>query len=295
MEYAIQTENLTKQYRTKLAVDSVSMHVRKGDIYGLIGKNGAGKTTLMKLMLGLCVPTRGSIRLFGGENLNEARHKIGSLIEAPGLYDDCTAEENMRRFCILYGVDKREIVPTLEVVGLADTGAKKVKQFSLGMRQRLGMAIALLGRPEVLIMDEPVNGLDPMGIKDFRDIVLRLHGEGVTFVISSHLLDELAKVVTCYGILVDGVLTEEISMHDLKERCRKFVRIAGPDNEAIFRALRARDADMDMELCPDGVHMAAYFDKTAQINRYLTRNGVDVSEIYISGDGFENYFVERLR
>lgn len=210
MEYVIETQNLVKQFKTKLAVNDVSIHVKRGDIYGLIGKNGAGKTSLMKLILGLTNPTQGKIFLFGNENLNGGRKKIGSLIEAPGLYKNCTAYENMLRFATLYGANQKEIKPLLQRVGLENTGAKKAGEFSLGMRQRLGIAIALLGKPEILILDEPINGLDPAGIKEIRDIIIGLNQEGVTFIISSHLLDELAKVVTNYGIIADGSLIEEI-------------------------------------------------------------------------------------
>ena len=221
MEYIVETQNIVKQYKTKLAVDNVSIHVKRGDIYGLIGKNGAGKTSLMKLILGLTRPTNGNILLFGNSNLNVGRKKIGSLIEAPGLYKNCTAYENMLRFSILYGADKKEITPLLQKVGLENTGNKKAGEFSLGMRQRLGIAIALLAHPEVLVLDEPINGLDPAGIKEIRDMIISLNNEGVTFIISSHLLDELAKVVTTYGIIADGKLAEEISAEELKRRCRR--------------------------------------------------------------------------
>ncbi|MDE7379591.1 MAG: ATP-binding cassette domain-containing protein, partial [Clostridia bacterium] len=201
-EYIIETKNISKQYKSQFAVNNVSIHVKRGDIYGLIGKNGAGKTTLMKLLLGLANPTNGEVVLFGDTKLEEARKKIGSLIEDPGLYKNCTAYENMLRFSILYGADKGEIAGLLNLVGLGDTGNKKAGAFSLGMKQRLGIAIALLAHPEVLILDEPINGLDPAGIKEIRDLILQLNKErGVTFILSSHLLDELAKVVTCYGII----------------------------------------------------------------------------------------------
>lgn len=230
MEYIIETQNLVKQYKTKLAVNDVSIHVKRGDIYGLIGKNGAGKTSLMKLILGLTVPSQGKILLFGNDNLNAGRKKIGSLIEAPGLYKSCTAYENMLRFATLYGANTKDIKPILDRVGLGDTGAKKAGEFSLGMRQRLGIAIALLGNPEILILDEPINGLDPAGIKEIRDIIIGLNREGVTFIISSHLLDELAKVVTNYGIIADGSLVEEVTAEELNNRCCKYVKIATNDN-----------------------------------------------------------------
>lgn len=294
MEYVIETQNLVKQFKTKLAVNDVSIHVRRGDIYGLIGKNGAGKTSLMKLILGLTNPTQGKIFLFGNENLNAGRKKIGSLIEAPGLYKNCTAYENMLRFATLYGTKPKEIKPLLERVGLGNTGAKKAGEFSLGMRQRLGIAVALLGNPEILILDEPINGLDPAGIKEIRDIIIALNNEGVTFIISSHLLDELAKVVTHYGIIADGSLIEEASAKKLNDRCRKYVKITTNDNNFALALLRERLPDISAELRSDGLFLSNYLDQTPNMNKYLIGNGVAVSEIALFESGFEEYFIERL-
>lgn len=294
MEYVIETQNLVKQFKTKLAVNDVSIHVRRGDIYGLIGKNGAGKTSLMKLILGLTNPTQGKIFLFGNENLNAGRKKIGSLIEAPGLYKNCTAYENMLRFATLYGTKSKEIKPLLERVGLGNTGAKKAGEFSLGMRQRLGIAVALLGNPEILILDEPINGLDPAGIKEIRDIIIALNNEGVTFIISSHLLDELAKVVTHYGIIADGSLIEEVSAKKLNDRCRKYVKITTNDNNFALALLRERLPDISAELRSDGLFLSNYLDQTPNMNKYLIGNGVAVSEIALFESGFEEYFIERL-
>ena len=194
-EDVIVTNNLTKVYGKKTVLDHVSLHVARGDIYGFIGKNGAGKTTLMKLLLGLAHPTNGTIKLFGTDKLNEARHRIGVLIEAPAFYANCTAHENMVRFGMLTGASQDEITEILQFVGLGDVGKKKAGKFSLGMKQRLGIAIAMLGQPELLVLDEPINGLDPEGIKEIRDLLLRLNREkGVTIFVSSHLLDELAKI-----------------------------------------------------------------------------------------------------
>ena len=294
MEYVIETQNLVKQFKTKLAVNDVSIHVRRGDIYGLIVKNGAGKTSLMKLILGLTNPTQGKVFLFGNENLNAGRKKIGSLIEAPGLYKNCTAYENMLRFATLYGAKPKEIKPLLERVGLGNTGTKKAGEFSLGMRQRLGIAIALLGNPEILILDEPINGLDPAGIKEIRDIIIALNNEGVTFIISSHLLDELAKVVTHYGIIADGSLIEEVSAKKLNDRCRKYVKITTNDNNFALALLRERLPDISAELRSDGLFLSNYLDQTPNMNKYLIGNGVAVSEIALFESGLEEYFIERL-
>lgn len=294
MEYVIETQNVVKQYKTKIAVKNVSIHVKRGDIYGLIGKNGAGKTSLMKLILGLTNPTQGRILLFGSDKLNAGRKKIGSLIEAPGLYKSCTAYENMLRFATLYGTDRNVIRKILQNVGLGNTGNKKVGEFSLGMRQRLGIAIALLGNPEILILDEPINGLDPAGIKEIRDIIIDLNNKGVTFIISSHLLDELAKVVTNYGIISDGSLIEEISANELNERCCKYVKIVSNDNHLALRLLREKYSNLSAEIRDEGLYISNYLEQTANMNKYLIEKGVSVSEIALSESGFEEYFIERL-
>ncbi len=294
MEYVIETHDLVKQYKSKYAVNNVSLHVKRGDIYGLIGRNGAGKTSLMKLILGLTSPTQGSIVLFGDKNADKGRKKIGSLIESPGLYRNCTAYENLLRFSMLYGTDKKQITPILQKVGLGDTGAKKAGEFSLGMRQRLGIAIALLSRPEILILDEPINGLDPSGIKEIRDMITELNAQGITFMISSHLLDELAKVVTVYGIISDGRLTEEISAHELQARCRRCVRIVGDDAQKTCSLLKTAYPDAVIDIENDEVFMSSHLDKTADINKYLLKNGIAVSEIGFTEGSQEEYFIERL-
>lgn len=294
MDYVIETQNLVKQYKTKRAVDNISIHVKKGDIYGLIGKNGAGKTTLMKLILGLAKPTSGKIFLYGDEKLNEERRKIGSLIEEPGLYKNCTAYENMVRFAKLYGTDAKEINDLLKLVNLSDTGSKKVSQFSLGMKQRLGIAIALLGNPELLILDEPINGLDPAGIKEIRDVIIDLNHKGVTFLISSHLLDELAKIVTNYGIISEGSLIEEISAKELNERCREFVKIGTNDNNSTCELLKKEIKDINLENKPDGIYLLNHLNETAKINKLLVDKGIEVNEIALQESNFEDYFIERL-
>ena len=182
----------------------------------------------------------------------------------------------------------------MERVGLGNTGAKKAGEFSLGMRQRLGIAVALLGNPEILILDEPINGLDPAGIKEIRDIIIALNNEGVTFIISSHLLDELAKVVTHYGIIADGSLIEEVSAKKLNDRCRKYVKITTNDNNFALALLRERLPDISAELRSDGLFLSNYLDQTPNMNKYLIGNGVAVSEIALFESGFEEYFIERL-
>ena len=295
MNYVIETNNLTKKFPNKLAVDHINMHVEKGDIYGLIGRNGAGKTTAMKMILGTLFPSEGEITLFGETNLDVQRKRIGSLIEAPGLYKGCTAYENMKRFSLLYGGTEDEINELLEFVGLANTGKMKTGHFSLGMKQRLGIALALLGNPEILVLDEPINGLDPAGIKEIRDIIHKLNKErGITFVISSHLLDELGKIATRYGILSDGELVDEITAHELQERCKTCL-IIEVDNIEKAKEVLFKQKLLDNYVENEGkLLMYNHFKNPALINETLVKNGLKVSSLSFSNNGFEDYFIERL-
>lgn len=294
MEYVLRTKSLTKKFGSKIAVNAVDMNVAKGDIYGFIGRNGAGKTTAMKLILGLLNATEGEIELFGGEPLEKARGRIGSLIEAPGIYKNCTAYENMKRFSIIYGGTDEDIAQLLKFVGLENTGNKKAGRFSLGMKQRLGMAIAMLGNPEFLILDEPINGLDPEGIKDVRNAVLNLNEQkGVTFLISSHLLDELAKIVTRYGIINNGVLTEEISAEDLNAMCESGLKVRVDDVEKAITALLPLVPQEEIRVSGGELVLPIDVDAAA-VNELLVKGGVRVSELGAMRGDMEEYFIARL-
>ena len=295
MEYVIETTNLSKKFPSKLAVNKANIHVEKGDIYGLIGKNGAGKTTAMKMILGTLLPTEGEIKLFGNDNLNQERKRIGSLIEAPGLYRNCTAYENMKRFSLLYGGTDEDIYELLKFVGLADAKKMKVGHFSLGMKQRLGIALALLGNPDIMVLDEPINGLDPAGIKEIRDIIIELNEKrGVTFLISSHLLDELGKIATRYGIIHDGELIDEISADELKERCKTCLIIETNDLNKTKKVLtKARLLDNYSE--EEGkLLIYSHLEEPYIFNEKLVKAGIHVNQLSFSNNGFENYFIERL-
>lgn len=295
MDYVIRTENLTKKFGKKIAVNSVSMNIMQGDIYGFIGKNGAGKTTTMKMLLGNSVPTSGSIELFGSQELNKQRARIGSLIEAPGLYKNCTATENMKRFAILSGDNDDKIDEILKFVGLGDVGKKKVKAFSLGMKQRLGIAIALLGNPELLVLDEPINGLDPAGIKEIRDLILQLNREKrITVIIASHLLDELSKVVTKYGIIRDGYLIEEITAEELNLRCRQYLSIGVDDAKKAVEAVKEALPDVTVEGAEGEVKIYSQVENRAGLLEKLVKAGVKVTELSDKQGGFEDYFIERI-
>ena len=294
MENILETKSLTKRYGDKIAVNEVSLHVRRGDIYGLIGKNGAGKTSLMKLLLGLTLPDSGEILLLNEPNADRARSKIGSLIEAPALYKNETALENMKRFAILSPTSDQEIQNILNLVGLGNTGMKKAGAFSLGMRQRLGIAIALLGKPEVLILDEPINGLDPAGIKEIRDIIIELNHHGVTFLISSHLLDELGKIATNYGIMSNSVLVEEITAETLAARCRTSLKLTTDNTPAALEVLRQNFTGILAEANAQTIYITSPVQDSSVINEALVKAGIRVYEITNESIGLEDFCIERL-
>lgn len=296
METVLRTEHLTKTFGNKAAVNDVSMTIEKGDIYGFIGKNGAGKTTLMRLVLNLIFPTSGTIELFGESKLTKANlSRTGSLIEAPTLFLNCSARENLKRFAILYGADNNDIENVLKEVDLTDTGNKKAGKFSFGMKQRLGIAIALLGNPDFIILDEPVNGLDPEGMKEIRDLILRLNREkGTTFLISSHLIDELSKVVTKYGIIRDGVLVEEISAENLKKKCTHTLKITVDNVDGAKAFLSAAYGNDCVSVDGRAVVISDHNDESAEINKKLFESGFSVSGIETAATDIESYFIEMM-
>ncbi|MDE6916643.1 MAG: ATP-binding cassette domain-containing protein [Lachnospiraceae bacterium] len=231
MEYILTTDALSKHYKHSKALNELDMHVPKGAIYGFVGKNGAGKTTLIRLICGLQKPTSGGFVLYGAKNtesaIQKAQRRIGAVVETPSIYLNMTAEQNLReQYCVLGLPSFEGISELLELVGIGDTGRKKAKNFSLGMRQRLGIAIALCGDPDFLVLDEPVNGLDPQGIIETRELILKLNRErGITVLISSHILDELSRLATHYGFIDSGRIVKEISAEELEAACRKCLRV----------------------------------------------------------------------
>ncbi len=301
MNTILQTNGLTKKYGKKTVVDHVSVHIRRGDIYGLIGKNGAGKTTFMRMVLGFVIPNEGTVELFGGEPQRTSGQKIGSLIEAPAFYAGCTALENLKYFSVLSGRGKNQEIPEkrlhelIEMVGLGDAGKKKVGNYSLGMKQRLGLAIAMIGKPEFLVLDEPVNGLDPAGIRDVRDTIRRLNEEsGVTILISSHLLDELAKVATKYGILNEGRLVEEITTGELEERCRHNMTMVVSDPVRAREILLQMIPREEIQIEQQKITVFSHTEESARFNRRLVEGGVDVFELTTHTRGVEDFFIERI-
>lgn len=260
MEYVLTTSGLTKQYGKCKALNNLNLHVPKGSIYGFVGKNGAGKTTLIRLICGLQKPTSGEYVLYGAKNvdpeINKARRRIGAVVETPSIYLDMMAQDNLKMQYQILGMPSYEgIEKLLELVGLENTGRKKAKNFSLGMKQRLGIAIALAGDPDFLILDEPVNGLDPQGIVEMRELILRLNKERqITVLISSHILDELARLATHFGFIDHGEIVREISAQDLEAACRKCSRIQVTNIEVLpwvldrlgveYQILNEREADI---------------------------------------------------
>lgn len=243
MDYILETKSLSKHYGHFKALDGMSIHVPKGAIYGLVGKNGAGKTTLIRLICGLQEPSAGSFTLYGVENRDKnilkARRRIGAVVETPSVCLDMTAEDNLKMQYRILGLPSFEGIPELlKLVGLENTGKKKVRNFSLGMKQRLGIAIALAGDPDFLVLDEPVNGLDPQGIIEIRELILKLNRERqISVLISSHILDELSRLATHYGFVDSGHMVKEISAKELDAVCRKCVRLVVSDVRALARVL----------------------------------------------------------
>ncbi len=243
MEYVLRTNGLCKHYRDFKALNGLTMSVPKGSIYGFVGKNGAGKTTLIRLVCGLQLPTSGDFELYGvkcsDKAISKSRRRMGAVVETPSIYLDMTAEDNLKQQYRILGLPSFDgISELLKLVGLDNTGRKKAKNFSLGMRQRLGIAVALCGSPDFLVLDEPINGLDPQGIIEIRELILKLNREQkITVLISSHILDELSRLATHYGFIDSGSIVREMSAEELEIACRKCMRMTVTDTAVLARVL----------------------------------------------------------
>lgn len=294
--YILETDGLTKEYSHTKVVDGVSLKVRQGDIYGFVGKNGAGKTTFIRMILGLTRVTSGSFQLFEGEKLKTAKKRVGSLIESPAIFRNMTAWENLDICCTMLGIDKQTIPEILETVGLHDTGKKKAGDFSLGMKQRLGIAIALVGNPDFLILDEPINGLDPTGIVDIRELLLKLKEQGKTIFISSHILGELEKIATRYGIIASGKLVEEISAEELAEKCGSRTVIKVDDtikaSSVILKFLEGTTDNIECE--KNSIFIKGKIDNIGELANALFKEGIVVSGITTDENSAERYFIGRM-
>ena len=297
MEYILTTENLTKIYGDKRAADAISLHIKKGDVYGLIGRNGAGKTTVLKMICGLSCPSSGSVTFEGkkGSALSSEMHKIGSLIESPGLFLKMSAYQNLKIKCILCGKNNDEYIKSLlRQVGLESVAKKQVQGFSLGMKQRLGIALALVGDPEFIVLDEPINGLDPQGIAEMREIIHKLSKEqGMTIIVSSHILDELAKVANAFGIINDGKLIDEFTSEQLEERCGKYVLLKTGDYEKTKEVLFANGIQSYSVYENGDIRINEEIEDTSKIVAALVAADVPVYEIALIQSTLEEYYFNR--
>ena len=295
MEYVLQTVSLTKRYRHFTALNGLTMRVPRGSIYGLVGRNGAGKTTLIRLICGLQSPTGGAYMLYGRKHTDRdiarSRRRMGAVVETPSIYLDMSARDNLKQQYRVLGLPSFEGVDELlDLVGLADTGKKKARHFSLGMKQRLGIAVALAGDPDFLVLDEPVNGLDPQGIIEIRELILRLNRERqITVLISSHILDELSRLATHYGFIDGGRMVKELSAQELEAACRKCVRLTVTDAAVLARVLDALGAEY--KILDDATADVYQKLNLSQLTLALAAQDCELLDMQERDESLESYFV----
>ncbi|MCI8419268.1 MAG: ATP-binding cassette domain-containing protein [Oscillospiraceae bacterium] len=294
----IETMGLSKRYRDKWAVDHLDLRVEQGDIYGFIGRNGAGKSTALKLLCGLARPTLGDALIFGKPIRDPVAHRrVGALIEQPGLYPELSGRENLRLYAALLGLDspERQVEDILETVGLSPKEKKPVKHYSMGMKQRLGVGLALLGGPDLLLLDEPINGLDPEGIREMRELLLRLNRErGLTILVSSHILGELSKVATRYGIIQQGRIVEQITAVELEQKRTDYLHLRTDQPEKAAALLERELRLKRWEMRPEGeIRIHEMVDGKA-VGRVLAEAGISVEELGLHRQDLEEYFLERM-
>ena len=296
----LETRALNKTYPTCRALDNVNLTVREGDIYGFIGQNGAGKTTLIRAVAGLITPSQGEIALFGETEttkLQSARRRIGCIVEGPVFYPKMTARQNLEYYRIQRGIPSADAINTaLETVRLTDTGKKKYHQFSMGMKQRLGLALAIMGKPDFLVLDEPINGLDPMGIIEFRSIIQNLNQKhGMTILVSSHILTELAQIATTYGIIHQGRLIKEFSKKQLDKETRRCLSVKVDDAAKAATLLEENMQTKDFEVMPDGeLRIYDFLDNPSEVTFQLSIAGVRVHSASELGTNLEEYFLNAI-
>lgn len=294
MEYVLRTEGLTKKYSGTNAVNDVTLTVKPGEIYGFVGKNGAGKTTFMRMVLGLIKPSGGSFSFFDGQDLRNAGKRIGSLIETPALYRNLSAKDNLELYSIMLGADKSRIPELLKLVGLGDTGKKTAAKFSLGMKQRLGIAMSLVGDPDLLMLDEPINGLDPMGIVEIRELLLKLKNDGKTIFISSHILGELEKIATCYGIISSGRLVDELTSDDLRRLCveKTVIKTSDPEKAKDIAAGLLKNDSITVK--NGKMYIVGDIPNIGELTNEMFKAGIVVSGIANENDSAEEYFLRKM-
>lgn len=295
-DYIVETVGLTKKFKHQTAVNAVNMKVKKGAIYGFIGRNGAGKTTTLKMICGLSKPTSGEIHLFNDTHGEYTYRNIGALIENVGAYPELTAKENMLLKKTGLGIHGyHEVDSLLELLHLKEAGKKKVKHFSLGMKQRLGIALALLGNPDLLILDEPTNGLDPEGIREMRNTLIDLNEQkGITIIISSHILGELDRIATHYGIIKNGELIEEISRSELSEKCKDYLSLTVDNVEKTVLVLEENLKIRDYEIMENGDFHVYGKIESGMINSALTLQNIHVLQMYYQKQDLETYFLNMI-
>lgn len=299
-DYVLRTNHLSKTFKGHQALGNVNLSIRKGAIYGFIGQNGAGKSTLIRLVTGLAFPSSGSLELFGDSSeraLIEARKRIGSIIESPALFPHMTARENLETNRLLRGIPGKDCVPRmLKQVGLDGTGNKKAKNFSLGMKQRLGLAIALLGEPEFIILDEPTNGLDPAGVIEMRELLKTLNRElGITIMISSHILSELHLMASHYGIIHKGQLLEEMTAEELNNKCQQYIFIQVDDPGKATAVLQSELGTYDYEVMQNGaIKLFSQMEQPSHVSSALFAAGLKIEKFMPMGEDLESYFIKKI-
>ncbi|HDR7706385.1 TPA: ATP-binding cassette domain-containing protein [Bacillus thuringiensis] len=299
MEYVLQTKGLTKRYKGYNAVDNIDMHIKKGEIYGFLGQNGAGKTTTLRLLTGLIKPTSGEIELFGQplqQNKTKVFERIGSTIEYPGFYNNLTVTEVLEIHLYLMGVNEKRVVgEIINKVGLITVKNKKVEELSLGMKQRLGIARALSHQPELLILDEPMNGLDPAGIKEIRNLIYHLAiDNNMTVLMSSHILSEVQQIATKIGIISKGKLIEEISKEELDKKNQQYINLKVDDNLKAIRVLEEKLLIKEFKVFND--ETIRIYERTSDvslINRALIEEEVEIQSSNVAGASLEEYFLQK--
>ena len=295
MEYVLTTSRLSKKYGKFQALNDLTMHIPKGAIYGFVGRNGAGKTTLIRLICGLQEPTQGAYSIYGidytDKSISKSRRRMGAVVETPSIYLDMTAEDNLKQQALILGLPSYDSIPEiLKLVGLDNTGKKRVRNFSLGMKQRLGIAVALMGNPDFLVLDEPVNGLDPQGIIEIRELILKLNKEKqITVLISSHILDELSRLATHYGFIDKGHLVKEISAAELEASCRKCIKVEVTDTKALVRVLDAEG--LEYEVVSDTVANIYGKVNLSQLVLALAKEDCELISSHEQDESLENYFI----
>ena len=297
-EAILTTKNLTKKYKNISALSDINMALKQGEIYGLVGKNGAGKTTLLRVITGQAFATAGEISLFGvtsNAGLNKERNRIGAIVETPSFYSYMTGIQNLEYYRIQRGIPGKHCADeALSEVGLSDAGNKKYKNFSLGMKQRLGLALASMSKPELLLLDEPINGLDPFGIVEIRNLLLKLNREkNITILISSHILSELTNLVTYYGFINNGKMIKQLTNEELSRECNKYLELKVENTEKMAVLLETELGCSSYKVTPDNaIHIYEYLDQPAKISELAVCHGIGLNSINVKEVNLENYFIQ---